>query len=118
MSFLLSSAAWPKDQTLLIHQIRGGLDYRSEVVAKNPTETPDPPFILDGFYEKWKCSAWVDSNKSAVVLTCFKLDTKRPSVESPWKIQDTIQCDSEDSFFLDAVTVKCQGSKPVKFWGK
>ncbi|MBL0058857.1 MAG: hypothetical protein IPP35_07060 [Elusimicrobia bacterium] len=113
--FAGSGICFGKDQTLVIHQQRGGLDYKSEVAVKDSI-TATTPFVLEGFYNSWKCEAWILDDKNSVLATCWQFeDMLKPS---RWKTQVSIYCDSEDSFFLDAVTIKCQGKEPPKFRGK
>jgi hypothetical protein len=103
-----------KKEVLVIHQILGGLDYKTEVAVESAS-AKIKEFQLKGFAESWSCGAFVLGSKNEVIVTCHLPEGATPSF---WKIQSSIYCDSEDSMFIDAVTIKCRGKNPVRFWGK
>ena len=98
---LFSSLASAKEQTVFIEQMRGGLAYKSEFKLEPKAKLTE--FNLDGFFEKWKCDAWGNEEENYALITCYS-----PSKAKIWKTQASVNCDSKDSFFIDAVTIKCK----------
>ena len=96
------SAATPTERKLVLQQTIDGRRHISEVFINNKSPGELFKFNLSGFFKKWKCSGWLKMPENEIVVDCSP-------VGEIWRALSTVRCDSKDTFFLDAVDMKCQG---------
>lgn len=123
LNMSLVQMSWGKQHDLVVLRMNGQHPEKKDIlidVASNANmgtpNDPKRPFSIDGATSKWQFYAFSDDTQRRDYVTITGRMVNNGSL-SPWKVESIVYCDSEDSLFIDGITLKCkEEGKPIKYW--